>query len=159
MLLNLFRTLDPISYKWCTHKSWRNGQPQQISFHKYYNILRIMIVGKKTNVKLAPIRQATRVLIVPRQLGLGLQMHHQYSWWVLIDTLNSLGISCSYSYVKISVAVTQGTQLLLHIRQQIQYVADNFDHNICTVDGAGTIQGLGLQPSKNKSFNEMQAWP
>ena len=48
-------------------------------------LLRIMFTGKKTNMKLASIgqvlMQATRlrVLLAPRELGLGLQMQHHYS--------------------------------------------------------------------------------
>ena len=37
---------------------------------------------------------------------------------------------------------SQGTEALLHTRQQIQYVTDNIDHNVCTID---------LQPSKHQN--------
>ncbi len=132
-------------------------------------LLRTMFAGKKTNVKVASIGQAIiqatrpRVLLAPLQLGLGLQMHHHYSSRFLIDTLNSLGFSCSYSEVQRyerSAAVAQGTDIPDHTPgQQIQYVADNVDHNVCTLDGAGTFHGMGIIAIKTPGSSKCKPVP
>ena len=80
-----------------------------------------MFVGKKVDVMLASIGQAImhakrpRVLLAPLQLGLGLQIHHQFSSRFLIDTLHA--------------ALSQ---------ESIRYIADNADHNIDTPEVLST---------------------
>ena len=93
-----------------------------------------------------------RVLIAPLQFGLRILMHHHFSSRFLIDTVHSLGFACSYSEVKKhekSAAVSQGTEIPGYIQDQyIQYVADNVDHTICTIDGFGTFHGMGIVATK-----------
>jgi hypothetical protein len=44
-----------------------------------------------------------------------------------------------------SAAVTCGVDIPGYISGQfIQYVADNVDHNICTLDGKDTFHGMGI---------------
>ena len=94
--------------------------------------------------------QATRprVLQAPLLLGLGVQMHFHFASRFLIDTLDGLGYSCSYSEVQSyerSAAVACGTDIPGYIPGQfIQYVADNVDHNIRTLDGKDTFHGMGI---------------
>ncbi len=117
-------------------------------------LLRTMFVGKNVDVKLASLGQAImqairpRVLLAPLQLGLGIQMHHHFASRFLIDTLHAQSFSCSYSEVKKyerSAAVSQGTEIPSYASDQyIQYVADNVDHNIGTLDGSGTFHGMGI---------------
>ena len=40
--------------------------------------------------------------------------------------------------------MTQGTGILNHTSEFVQYVADNADHNLRTLDGNDTFQGMGL---------------
>ena len=71
------------------------------------------------------------MLRAPLQLGLGLPIHHYYSSWFLIGTLNSLAFSYSSSDVERfdrSAAVTQGIEIPLHTRAT-NHVADNVEHN------------------------------
>jgi hypothetical protein len=96
------------------------------------------------------IVQAThpRVIWSPLQLGLGIQLHHHFSSKFLIDTLHKYGFCCSYKEVvtyERSAAVAQGTDLPNCTSDKcIQYVADNVDHAICTIDGRNTFHGMGI---------------
>ena len=80
-----------------------------------------------------------RAIIAPLQLGLGLQMHHHFASKFLIETLNNLGFSSSYSEVMLyerKAAVTADPKNnTLFCGQFIQYIADNMDHNLRTIDG------------------------
>ena len=66
-------------------------------------LLRTIFTEKKADLKIASIGQAiiqaarSRVLIAPLQVGLAVQMHHHFGSQFLIDSLNSSGISSSYS--------------------------------------------------------------
>ena len=90
--------------------------------------------------------QATRprVLIAPLQPGLAVQMHHYFGSRFLIDSLHRHGFCSSYSEVQIIVrnaAVTSGTELNIPDGDcLVQYVANNVDHNIKTVNGINYFQ-------------------
>ena len=88
------------------------------------------------------------VIIAPLQLGLAVQMHHQFASRFLIDTLHHQGFCVSYSEVQKferSAAVTQDADTKDHYRGHfIQFVADNVDHNIRTIDGLNTFHGMGM---------------
>jgi len=88
-----------------------------------------------------------RMLLAPLQVGLGVQMHHQFASQFLIDVLFQLGFCVSYTEVKkfeMSAAMTQGTDIPGITQEHfVQYVADNVDHNVCTLDGLGTFHGMG----------------
>ena len=117
-------------------------------------LLRSMFVGKGVDVKLASIGQSImqairpRAILAPLQLGLGVQMHHHFSSRFLIDTLYEHGFSCSYYEVKKyerNAAVAQGTEIPGYNQEHyVQYVADNVDHNVATLDGTGTFHGMGI---------------
>ena len=114
-------------------------------------LLKMLFVGKDKDLKVGSIGQAImqatrpRVLQAPLLLGLGVQIHFHFASRFLIDTLDALGYSCSYSEVQSyerSAAITCGTDIPGYIPGQfIQYVADNVDHNIRTLDGKDTFTG------------------
>ena len=60
------------------------------------------ILASKDNVKVASIRQAIiqaarpRVILTPLQVGLAVQLHHNFASRFLIDTLHRLGFCSSY---------------------------------------------------------------
>ena len=88
-----------------------------------------------------------RVLLVPLQVGLGIQLHHHYASRFLIDTLHQHGVCCSYNQFhqfEQSAVLNYGTDIPNHSSQFIQYVADNVDHNIRTLDGNDTFHGMGM---------------
>ena len=88
-----------------------------------------------------------RALEFPLQIGLGVQLHSQYGSYSLIETLHSLGLCCSFktarTYEKCAV-ISLGTYIYDFQESFIQYVADNVDHNVCTIDGHGTFHGMGI---------------
>lgn len=108
-----------------------------------------------------------RISICPMQIGLGVQLHHHFAskFKVLIDTLYSFGFCSSYAEVQIfqySAAVTQGTDILGFTPGRfIQFVADNVDHNIRTLDGLNTFHGMriiaGLTPASDQSSQVIRA--
>ena len=75
-------------------------------------------------------------------------MHHHFGSKFLIDTLNSLGFCSSYTEVqKYEVASATNWDIELEkdrIDQTVQFVADNVDHNIGTIDGHNTFHGMGI---------------
>lgn len=68
----------------------------------------------------------------------------------LIDTLHSLGFCCSYAEVrKFKYCATIfndqiESEILVTQNKVTKYVADNVDHNLCTLDGKGTFHGMGM---------------
>ena len=86
-----------------------------------------------------------RVVFAPLQLGLGVQLHPHFRSTFVVDTLHSHYFCCSYAEVtkfERRAAVNEGTDIP-HFREEtfVQYVADNVDHNICTLDGHNTFHG------------------
>jgi hypothetical protein len=75
-------------------------------------------------------------------------MHRQFGSRFLIDSLHEYGFSVSYTEVQKyekSAAVHQGTEISGFSREMcLQYVADNVDHNIRTIDGLDTFHGMGI---------------
>jgi 5'-3' exonuclease len=96
------------------------------------------------------IIQATRprLVIEPLQIGLAVQLHHMFGSRFLIDTLNNMGFCSSYSEVKKfeSSAVISSKQESCSLDEShcLQFVADNVDHNINTIDGNNTFHGMGI---------------
>lgn len=93
--------------------------------------------------------QATRprVLLAPLQVSLGVQLHHHFASRFLIDSLHCHGFCCSYTEVQQfeeNAALSHGTDIPNFESQFVQYVADNVDHNIRTLDGNDTFHGMGM---------------
>jgi hypothetical protein len=67
------------------------------------------------------------------------------------SSLNSCGFSSSYSEVKkyeLNAAITQKTDIPEALTSShLQYIAENVDHNIRTIDGHGTFHGMGIVAS------------
>ena len=117
-------------------------------------LLQTIFSEKEAELKIASIGQSIvqaarpRVLIAPLQIGLAIQMHHHFGSKFLIDSLHSSGFSSSYSEVKrfeMSAACSQSTAIPgITPGNFTQYVADNADHNVRTLDGLGTFHGMGI---------------
>lgn len=75
-------------------------------------------------------------------------MHHQFGSKFLIDILYKLGFSSSYSEVQkfeLNAAATNEMQVDgITFEHMIQFVADNVDHNLRTIDGHNTFHGMGI---------------
>ena len=116
-------------------------------------LLTDIFVGKDVQFKVSSIGQAVmqaarpRVLLAPLQFGLGVQLHHHFASRFLIDTLHKHGFCCSYSEVhqfERNAVLSYGTDIPHSVPQFVQYVADNVDHNIRTLDGNDTFHGMGM---------------
>ena len=96
-------------------------------------------------------------MIVPLQLGLGIQIHQYFGSRLLIDWLSKRGFCVSYREVlkyEHCSAVHQGTKIPgvsesssaepIHFRH---HVVDNADHNSMTLDGRNTFHGMGIMYS------------
>ena len=119
--------------------------------------LKVLLTGliamKSGSVKIASIGQAImqatrpRVLLAPLQLGLSVQLHHHFASRFLIDTLYQHGFCWSYNEVQQfekNAVLSYGTDIPHYSSQFVQYVADNVDHNIRTLDGNDTFHGMGM---------------
>ena len=77
-----------------------------------------------------------------------MQMHHPFGSKFLIDSLNSHGFCSSYTEVKkyeVNAADAQGNEIPCFIPGQFsQFIAENVDHNVRTLDGANTFYGMGI---------------
>ena len=89
-----------------------------------------------------------RLQITPLQISLGIQLHHHFASKFLIDTLHNLGFCSLYSEIlrfESSAAASQGIDIPgIEKGQVLQFVADNVDHNVATLDGKGTFHGMGI---------------
>lgn len=112
-----------------------------------------IIMGKDVDLKRASIGQAImqaarpRVLLAPLKIGLDVQLHHHFASRLLIDSLHRLGFCYSYQEVQTfekNAAVTQGTGIPNDTSEFVQYVADNVDHHLRTLDGNDKFRGMGL---------------
>ena len=117
-------------------------------------LLELLFTGKDTTKKVASIGQAIvqaihpRVVIMPLQLGLPVEMHHHFASRYLIDRLNEHGFCSPYHEVQRferNAALNSGTEVPNFTElDHIQYIADNVDHNVCTLDGLNTFHGMGM---------------
>lgn len=85
-----------------------------------------------------------------------------FSLRFLVDTLHSLGFCCSYAEVrKYKYCATISNN---HVESDLpvsrnlvtKYVADNVDHNLCTIDGKGTFHGMGMISIDSTSDNRSE---
>ena len=114
-------------------------------------------IGQEMQVKFALIGQAMmqaarpKFLLALLQVGLGVQLHHLHASHFLIDsyfiqTWFLLLLQWSSSiWTKCSVELyIYGTTIPNHLRQFVQYVADNVNHNIRTLDGNNTFHSMRM---------------
>ena len=86
----------------------------------------------------------TRKCMSPLQLGLAVTLYHRYGSKDLINILSTLGFCASYSHVQLfqaSALTFQGEPVLEKCFSQ--FVFDNADHNVCTLDGFNTFHYMG----------------
>ena len=108
--------------------------------------------GKSCDLKVASIGQSIvqltrlRAIVAPIQYGLAVQMHQHFGSRFLVDSLHSHGFCLPYSevlrFLKCA-ANFRGTNISTQGRFG-QFVADNVDHNLRTLDGRGTHRGMGI---------------
>ena len=102
-------------------------------------------------MKLSAIGQAIiqackpRTVIAPLQIGLATQLHHLFGSRQLVDTVNSLGFCSSYTETERFLRNAAVTDIDINQDNSfIQFVGDNLDHNINTIDAASDFHGMGI---------------
>ncbi|KAG1656137.1 Solute carrier family 35 member G1 [Nymphon striatum] len=105
-----------------------------------------------------------RSVIPPIMFGLGVHLDHVFGSKWLIEELSHLGFSVSYQEVtrfkQSAMATEEASQISTKFPPGTftQYVADNVDHNLCTLDGKDTFHGMGIIiSSTNKSRLQRQS--
>ena len=91
-----------------------------------------------------------RSVIPPLLFGLGVEMDHVFGCKWLINELSRLGFSISYDEVTRYKQSVVKNETIEDLQPECfpgsitQWVADNVDHNIATLDGRGTFHGMGI---------------
>lgn len=115
---------------------------QTIRFSGKEKRLKIMSIGQSIVQAAAP-----GMFLLPLQLALGVQLHHNFSSRFLIDTLKSLGICSSYTEVQkfecCAAAEKENSNPNFVVESFFQYVADIIDHS-GTLDENNTFHGMGI---------------
>lgn len=119
-----------------------------------FPFLRNIFSKKDSDLQVDSIGQAIvqtarrRLSIEPLQIGLAVQLHHMFRSRFLIENVSSMGFCSSYSEIKkfesAVVATNQDTPHALDQSHFLQFVADNVDQNIDTIDGNNTFHGMGI---------------
>ena len=111
------------------------------------------ILASKDDVKVSSSRQAIiqaarpRVTLAPLQAGLAVQLHHPFASRFLIDTPHRVDFCSSYQEAQLfnqNAALDQGTNIPDYNGEFVQYVADNVDQNVRTLDSNDTFHGMGM---------------
>ena len=91
-----------------------------------------------------------RSVIAPAMFGVGVEMDHRFSSKWLINELSHLGFSISYDkVVRYKQSVIQSETLENLLSEYIpgtftQWVGDNVDHNVLSLDGQVSFHGMGI---------------
>jgi len=90
-------------------------------------------------------------------------MYRQFGSHHLIETLNKLGFCSSYSevvkYEMNSAKTLNNTVPAYSPGLLMQFVSDNVDHNVRTIDGINTYHGMGTIASVthgNKAYSSVR---
>ena len=86
-------------------------------------------------------------VIPPLLFGLEVETNHAIGSKTLLIELAKLGYSISYDEIKRykqSLMKNESTSIATAVTEFTQFVANNVDHNVCTLDGKGTLHGMGI---------------
>lgn len=127
-------------------------------------LLRALFSQNDSSVKVASVGQAIIEASRPRTLIAPLQMHHHFGSRFLWDTLNTLGFASSYTEVQrfelnAAAAAHDRTNTQFGNGTFVQYIADNLDHNLRTLDGHGTFHGMDMIAAVTPGFRLDKAVP
>ena len=98
-----------------------------------------------------------RSVVTPILFGVGVQMDHMYGSKWLVDQLARLGFSVSSAEVyRFKSSVLQAEQMMGAVPEMlagsfIQWVGDNVDHNVASLDGRGSFHGMGIIAVSNQA--------
>lgn len=129
------------------------SQSSQWILHHLQAFLKLIIISEvKQNSIGHAIIQASRPrsVITPIMFGVGIEMDHVFGSKWLINELSHLGFSISYDeVVKYKQSVIQSETLENILSEYIpgtftQWVADNVDHNLVSLDGQRSFHDAGI---------------
>lgn len=116
-----------------------------------------MFAGVNTKHKVTSVGQATihavmsRVVIVPLQIDLVVQVYHLYQFKLLINSLNKMTYCSTYSefqgferYTANSVTPDLLVKDFDNLDISLLFAGDNAYYNILTIDSKGTFPGMGM---------------
>lgn len=116
--------------------------PAKSSKKKIMSIGQSIMQAARPRTMIAPLQvcfnKVTNLLYIKSffqnivQIGLGVQLHSQYSSKILVDHLHALGFCSSYSEVvrfERNAALMSNTDLCVKKNSFVQHVADNADHD------------------------------
>ena len=146
------KTYDTKSYP--TNKDIANvNKGKEWIPHYLQTFLKIIIQSelKQNSIGHSIIQSARpRSVITPTLFGVGVEMDYVFGSRWLVDELSRLGFSISYDEVnryKQSVIESESLDNLLAEYLPgafTQWVADNVDHNVASLDGTGSLHGMGI---------------
>lgn len=85
-----------------------------------------------------------RSFLSPLGIGLSVHLHRRYGSKMLVDLLSNLGVCASYKEaLKYEASVTVNRQTTIDPEAYVQFVFDNADHNVNTLDGHSTFHAMG----------------
>ena len=125
----------------------------------------------KNDLKQAIIGQAIvsatkpRSCISPIMFGLGVDTEKVFGSRWLLTELSRLGFSVSYDEVtRFKRNVVKNESITSYIKQNLvgvfgQWSGDNCDHDFCTLDGKGTLHGMGVILSVTPATNSTSLKP
>ena len=121
--------------------------------HHLQTFLKIIVQSKlkQNSIGHSIIQSAKpRSAITPTLFGIGVEMDHVFGLRWLVNELSRLGFSITYDEVnRYKQSVIQSENLDSLLAEYFpgtftQWVADNVDHNVATLDGKGTLHGMGI---------------
>ena len=121
--------------------------------HHLQNFLKLIVISEvKQNSIGHAIVQASRPrsVIAPIMFGVGIEMDHVFGSKWLINELSHLGFSISYDEVMKSKQSVIHSETLDNLLSEYipgtftQWVADDVDHNVASLDGQGSFHGMGI---------------
>ena len=121
--------------------------------HHLQTFLKIIVQSelKQNSIGHSIIQSARpRSVITPTLFGIGVEMDHVFGSRWLVNELSQLGFSISYDEVnRYKQSVIQSESLDSLLTEYFpgtftQWVADNVDHNVATLDGNGSLHGMGI---------------
>ena len=117
-------------------------------------LLNVMITSKRADLLIASLGHAIMGAISPVSLtppilqSVGIYVQHKHASRLLNDLLYQLGFSCSYNHGtnwrRSAAKALSELDLDVRIEALLHLIADNFDHNVMTIDGFGTKHVLGV---------------
>ena len=130
-----------------------------------------------SNIKQASIGQSIVHAVRPRStvppilFGLGVELDHMFGSRWLLSRLNRLGMCSSpWEVLRYKQSVIANEDVNDYIKCTMpgsfsQWSADNVDHNVRTLDGKGTLHGMGVivsstgLPDQNTRMFDLPAVP